>query len=94
MRIKNFANRNEFFPLATTQLSAAQILGASDKVSILPRRISEDFMRYRPLVIRPLSHSLLVIETAMIWSRRLTNEPAHRWLREIVAQVVRGFRCE
>jgi hypothetical protein len=41
-----------------------------------------------------LSHSFLVIETAMIWPRRLANQPAHRWLREIVATVVKGFRSE
>jgi hypothetical protein len=27
----------------------------------------------------------------MIWPRRLTNQPAHGWLRDIVAQVAGGL---
>jgi len=27
----------------------------------------------------------------MIWPRWLNNQPAHRWLREIVAGVTKGF---
>jgi DNA-binding transcriptional LysR family regulator len=49
---------------------------------------------YRPLVIRPLSHTSPIIETAMIWPRRLNNQPAHRWLREIVGLMTKGLRSK
>jgi len=75
-------------------LSAVRILVASDMVSIFPRRIAEELVRYRPLVIRPLSHSSPIIETAMIWPRRLDNQPAHRWLRDTVGTVTNGLRAE
>jgi len=75
-------------------LSAVRILVASDMVSIFPRRIAEEVARYRPLVIRRLSHSSPIIETAMIWPRRLDNQPAHHWLRDVVGIVVKSFRAE
>jgi DNA-binding transcriptional LysR family regulator len=75
-------------------LSAAQILAMSDMVSVFPRRMAEELVRYRPLVIRPLSHLSPIIETAMIWPRRLGNQPAHRWLRDVVGLVIKGLRPE
>jgi len=75
-------------------LSAVRILVASDMVSVLQRRVAEELVRYRPLVIRPLPHSSPTLETAMIWPRWLDNQPAHRWLREIVAAVTKGLRAK
>jgi len=72
-------------------ISAVRILGASDMVSVLQRRVAEELVRYRPLVIRPLPHSSPTLETAMIWPRWLDNQPAHRWLREIVGVVTKGL---
>ena len=75
-------------------ISAAQILGTSDMISAFPRRIAKEFIRHRPLVARPLPHTSAIYEVAMIWSRRLVNQPAHRWLREIVGLVTKGLRSE
>jgi DNA-binding transcriptional LysR family regulator len=75
-------------------LSAVQILLTSDMVSIFPRRMAEELVRYRPLVIRRLSHLSPIIEIAMIWPRRLGNQPAHRWLRNIVGLVIKDLRPE
>jgi DNA-binding transcriptional LysR family regulator len=69
-------------------LSAVRILVASDMVSVLQRRVAEELIHYRPLVIRPLPESSPRSETAMIWPRWLDNQPAHRWLRENVESVV------
>jgi DNA-binding transcriptional LysR family regulator len=73
-------------------LSAVRILVASDMVSVLQRRVAEELVRYRPLEIRPLPHSSPTVETAMIWPRWLDNQPAHRWLREIVGLISKGLR--
>jgi DNA-binding transcriptional LysR family regulator len=75
-------------------LSAVRILLASDMVSIFRRRTAEELTRYRPLVIRPLPHTSPIMETAMIWPRRLNNQPAHRWLREMVSLVTKSLRSE
>jgi DNA-binding transcriptional LysR family regulator len=47
-------------------LSAVRILAASDMVSVLERRVAEELVRYRPLVIRSLPHASPTIESAMI----------------------------
>ncbi len=66
-------------------LSAVRILGASDMVSVFPRRIARELIGYRPLAIRPLALLSPKIETAMVWPRQLDNQPAHRWLRETIS---------
>jgi DNA-binding transcriptional LysR family regulator len=75
-------------------LSAMRILGASDMVSVLQRRVAEELVRYRPLVIRALPHSSPTLETAMIWPRWLDNQPAHGWLREIVIVAAKGLSAK
>jgi DNA-binding transcriptional LysR family regulator len=70
-------------------LSAVRILASSDMVSVLPRRIAEELVRYRPLAIRVLPFSSSIIKTAMIWPRWLDNQPAHGWLRDLVGGVSR-----
>ena len=70
-------------------LSAVRILASSDMVSVLPRRVAEELVRYRPLAIQVLPFSSTIIKTAMIWPRWLDNQPAHSWLRGIVAGVSR-----
>jgi DNA-binding transcriptional LysR family regulator len=73
-------------------LAAGRILGDSDMIATVPKRIAEELARYRALVIRPLSFSSPIIETAMIWPRRLDNLPAHRWLRDTVTKAANGLR--
>jgi DNA-binding transcriptional LysR family regulator len=63
-------------------------------LQIIPRRIAEELVRYRPLMIRHLSVASPSIETAMIWPRGLANQPAHRWLRDIVCLATKGLRSE
>jgi DNA-binding transcriptional LysR family regulator len=72
-------------------LSAVPILVGSDMVSTMPRRIAEELIRYRRLVIRPLLQSQPIVETAMVWPRRLDNQPAHRWLRDNVGLVAKAI---
>jgi len=54
-------------------------------------RVAEELVRYRPLVIRALPHSSPTLETAMIWPRWLDDQPAHRWLREVVTVMTKGL---
>jgi DNA-binding transcriptional LysR family regulator len=75
-------------------LSAVRIVGASDMVTVLRRRVAEELVRYRPLVIRPLPHSSPKMETAMVWARWLDNQPAHRWLRETVSVVAKALSAK
>jgi DNA-binding transcriptional LysR family regulator len=73
-------------------LSAAQILATSDLVSVLPLNVAKSMTRSHPLVFRRLSRSPKPIEAAMIWLRRLDNQPAHAWLRDVISRVTSGLR--
>ena len=73
-------------------LSAAQILATSDLVSVLPLNVAKNMTRSHTLVVRPLSRSPKPIEAAMIWLRRLDNQPAHVWLRDVISRVTSELR--
>ena len=73
-------------------LSAAQILATSDLVSVLPLNVARNLTRSHNLVFRRLSGSPKQIEATMIWLRRLDNQPAHAWLRDVINHVAKGFR--
>ena len=73
-------------------LSAAQILATSDLVSVLPLNVAKNMTRSHPLVFRRLSRSPKPIEAAMIWLRRLDNQPAHVWLRDVISRVTSELR--
>jgi DNA-binding transcriptional LysR family regulator len=73
-------------------LSAAQILATSDLVSVLPLNVAKNMTRSHPLVFRRLSRSPKPIEAAMIWLRRLDNQPAHAWLRDVINSVTSELR--
>jgi DNA-binding transcriptional LysR family regulator len=67
-------------------LSAAQILATSDLVAVLPFNVARSMTRSHPLIFRRISRSPRPIEAAMIWLRRLDNQPAHAWLRDVVSR--------
>jgi DNA-binding transcriptional LysR family regulator len=75
-------------------LSAAAILAASDLVSLLPLNVAKNMIKSRSnqLVFRRLPRSPKPIEAVMIWPRRLDNQPAHAWLREVIGYVTLGLR--
>jgi len=73
-------------------LSAAQILATSDLVSVLPLNVAKNMIRSHDLVFHRLSRSPKPIEAAMIWLRRLDNQPAHAWLRDVINHVTHGLR--
>src|SRR3981189_2324705 len=72
-------------------LSAAQILATSDLVSVLPLNIAKSMIRSHHLVFHRLSRSPKPIEAAMIWPRRLDNQHAHAWLRDVINNVTQDL---
>jgi DNA-binding transcriptional LysR family regulator len=74
-------------------LSAAQILATSDLVAVLPLNVASSMIRSHNLVFHRLSRSPKPIESAMIWLRRLDNQPAHAWLRDVISQVAGDLRA-
>jgi DNA-binding transcriptional LysR family regulator len=73
-------------------LTAVRVLGMSDMVAVMPRRVAEELISFRPFLLRGLPFPSPAIETAMTWPRRLNAQPAHRWLREAVAKANASVR--
>jgi DNA-binding transcriptional LysR family regulator len=59
---------------------------------VLPLNVAKNMIRSHQLVFHPLSRSPKPIEAAMIWLRRLDNQPAHAWLRDVINHVSHGLR--
>jgi DNA-binding transcriptional LysR family regulator len=74
-------------------LSASGILATSDLVTVLPLNVAKNMTRSHQLVYRQLSRAPKPIEAAMIWLRRLDNQPAHAWLRDVIGRVVSDLQA-
>jgi DNA-binding transcriptional LysR family regulator len=68
-------------------LSAATILVQSDLVATLSRRVAQEFVRNHALQLRDPPLDSPLVQTVMVWHRRLDRHPAHRWLRNTVLSV-------
>jgi DNA-binding transcriptional LysR family regulator len=73
-------------------LAAPEILATSDLVSVFPLNVAQHMTKFHGLVFHRLSRPPKPIEATMIWLRRLDNQPAHAWLREIITRVAEDFR--
>jgi DNA-binding transcriptional LysR family regulator len=73
-------------------LAAAQILATSDLVAVLPLNVAKTMTGSHPLAFHRLSRPPKPIEAAMIWLRRLDNQPAHAWLRDMILRVTNELR--
>jgi DNA-binding transcriptional LysR family regulator len=70
-------------------LSAGAVLGQSDMVATLSRRVGEAMVRGSTLQLRDLPFRSPTVRTSLLWHRRLEGSRAHRWLRELVVSVSR-----
>jgi hypothetical protein len=59
---------------------------------VLPLNVAKSMTKSHQLVYRRLSRSPKPIEAAMIWLRRLDNQPAHAWLRAVISRVTSGLQ--
>ncbi|BAN27199.1 LysR family transcriptional regulator [Caballeronia insecticola] len=66
-------------------LFVRNVLATTDLVSIQPSRLAKDWPEMR-VVAPPLD--VPGYEMSMLWPERVHRDPAHRWLRETIAQAV------
>jgi len=71
--------------------TAARVVHESDLLSVLPRSYVPASGFGAGLTLRAVPIVLPRIEVAMLWHRRHARDPAQRWLRESVGEVVRGL---
>ena len=71
--------------------TAARVVHDSDLLSVLPRSFVAASGLAEGLVVRAVPFDLPRIEVGMLWHRRHERDPAQRWLRETVEEVVKGL---
>ena len=71
--------------------TAARVVHDSDLLSVLPRSFVAASGLGDGLAVRPVPFELPRIEVGMLWHRRHERDPARRWLRETVEDVVKGL---
>jgi DNA-binding transcriptional LysR family regulator len=68
-------------------LNVPPLVASTDLVAALSRRIAEPFARMLPLRLFEPPLRLRASRVGMVWHEALEDDPAHRWLRDIVAEV-------
>lgn len=73
-------------------LIVPQVLLSSDHVVTAPRRMMEGFARAYPLQLFPTPLPVSSFDVLQVWHERFDGDPAHRWLRHLVARAVGGAK--
>jgi DNA-binding transcriptional LysR family regulator len=71
-------------------LAAPAALLQSEMIAVMSERAAGEFARVAPLAVLPLPFPSPPLTTAMLWHRRLTAAPSHRWLRALVLRIARA----
>jgi DNA-binding transcriptional LysR family regulator len=71
--------------------TAARVVHDSNLLSVLPRSFVAASGLGNGLVLRAVPFELPRIEVGMLWHRRHERDPAQRWLRDTIEEVVKGL---
>ena len=71
-------------------LSLVDLLAASDMVALLARRFAEAVAAKTDLAITSLRFATPTVPCVVSWRRHLEDDPAHIWLRRMIADVTPG----
>jgi DNA-binding transcriptional LysR family regulator len=75
-------------------LSARDIVEQSDLVTVLSRGMAAQFALDHRLLVRELPFATPVITCGMAWHRRLADQPAHRWLRDMIQSTAKSMATQ
>jgi DNA-binding transcriptional LysR family regulator len=68
-------------------LAAAAALQQSDMVAVMSEHAAKDFAQTANVKVMQLPFSSPVLTTTMLWHRRFDVDPAHQWIRSLIAEV-------
>lgn len=70
--------------------AAFGVVARSDALTVVADRVSADLRRDLDLVALPLPFEVPGVPAVVSWHRRYDSDPAHRWLRTRVGEVLRA----
>ncbi len=83
------ALKREVAVSVTHFLAVPELVAVTDYCSTLPRLICRQLARDKRLKVMPAPADLGTFPVEMAWHVRYRHDPAHRWLRGLVAEVAR-----
>ena len=72
-------------------LAAPMIVAFCDGVLTAPRTLAENYALVYPLKVVELDFKLPPFEQVSVWHERFDDDPAHKWLREIIVRALRAI---
>lgn len=72
----------------SSEISMMASVARSEAIGIAPSRLARTYAPLLQLQVLPFPFKSRPIPVYMVWPRRVDNQPAHRWLREILSQAV------
>lgn len=88
------ALKREVAVSVTHFLAVPELVAVTDYCSTLPRLICRQLARDKRLKVMPAPADLGTFPVEMAWHVRYRHDPAHRWLRGLVADVAREISAE
>jgi DNA-binding transcriptional LysR family regulator len=67
-------------------LNVPTLVASTDMIAALSRRVAEPFARLLPLRLFEPPLRLRPSRIGMVWHDSLEDDPAHRWLRDVIAE--------
>ncbi|HSK41520.1 MAG TPA: LysR family transcriptional regulator [Arenibaculum sp.] len=83
--------RRHLAVVASHLAAAAPMLEGSDLLCTVPRRVGRVLAAGGALELRPVPLDLPPMRLSMLWHRRHDGQPAHAWLRRLVADLARAL---
>ncbi|WP_375282532.1 LysR substrate-binding domain-containing protein, partial [Sphingobium yanoikuyae] len=76
----------------TNFFAAAEMVAVTDYCATLPSLICRQLMHDRRLKVLPAPVDLGSFPVQMAWHVRYRHDPAHRWLRALIGEVITDFK--
>ncbi|MCM2294017.1 LysR family transcriptional regulator [Allorhizobium sp. BGMRC 0089] len=77
------------------QFSAAPLLVmGTERIVTMHRRMAEEMAKRFPVRLFPAPFAIEPLKEYMVWPRYLDEDPAHRWLRDIIQSVATEYQGE
>ncbi|HYP27350.1 MAG TPA: LysR family transcriptional regulator [Blastocatellia bacterium] len=68
------------------------MVSESDLIATVPERLALKFSKLAKLQVLPVPINIPPFRLTMVWHERIHGDPAHTWMRNLIAEVAAGVR--